>query len=181
MRNDVNNLPHWIWFTAMFLYRADKAREETPTKSIEEVYNDFLRDQRLDQNSGFQLRNQGTSMMLAYGLLVLPREIWDRDDLPSFEFNTKTEFKFIIDDVHAQTQHSQFIRCMRNSISHANVNIIAPAETHQRDTFTFWNYNLRNQCVDFKVSSSWKGFLSFLDEVAKYYINTVKPFFESCF
>ena len=181
MRNDVNNLPHWIWYTAMFLYRADKARIDTPTKSIDEVYKEFLKDQGLDQKSGFQLRNQGTSMMLAYGLLVLPRELWLRNDLPIFEFSTKPEFNFIVDDVHAQNQHSQFIRCIRNSISHANVHIIAPAGTNQKDTFTFWNYNPREKKIDFKVSSSWKGFLMFLDEVAKYYINTVKPVLESSF
>lgn len=169
----IDDIPHWVWFTAMFLYRADNARSETPQISIGELYSSFLADQGLTSDSGFQLRNQGLTLMLAYGLLVIPMELWGRDDLSQFPFNTRKNFMFLIDTVKARDSPQQFIRCMRNAISHCNIEIKAFASVDQCDAFTFWND--RGQKIDFKIQVSWKGLSEYLDEVGKYYVNCVRP------
>jgi len=175
MHDDMPNIPYWVWYTGRFLFYADRALEVNPEKPIGEVYQQFLQhEEGLSAESGFQLRNQGTTLMLAYGLLVLPRELWERDGLPEFEFKTRDEFTFIIDTVGAQSNTRQFIRCMRNALSHANIKIIAPAQSSQENTFTFWN-RTRSGDIDFKVETSWSGLIEFIVEAGRYYINKVKP------
>ena len=173
-------LPYWIWYTSMFLLRADNARVKTPDKSIGEMYREFLADQNLTPQSGFQLWNQGLMISLAYGMFVLPSEFWKShgsSNLPPFAFKTRSEFTFIKDNVSAQSQPDKFIQCMRNAIAHANLRVVVPSDIDQQDSWTFWNRN-KNGRENFRVQTSSRGFANFFFEVGNYYVDTFRPLLE---
>lgn len=126
----------------------------------------------------FPLSNFGFSMMLAYGIFVFPKEILGNSvDWSKCEFRPEDTFNFLIDEIGAQKRLPQFMRGMRNAISHANVQYLGGVPADQEDGCTFWSEEKEEACkkkqVNFKVQVSSKGFLEFLDKVGKFIINEV--------
>jgi len=163
-------IPQWCWYNGMFLFSFDEAlQSEDKNKTLKEFYNSFKERQGLS-NSPFSLKNQGTLICLLYALLVIPREIWERDKEQGTKFSFKTikNFKVTIGKNIVDNNTWNFLRLMRNAISHANFNI-----DRDKNEYTFWN-NHRQGNHNFEVKVSHRGLGEFLTEVGKYYINEVK-------
>jgi len=159
--NDAAMIPRWCWYTGMFLYAADRERLQAPKKPIELVFQDFLQEQGLSEDSGFQLRNQGLTLMMAYGLLVLPRAL-QQDSQPIFAFQARDKFVFEIDDDETESHGGRFLRAMRNALSHSNISITVPSNTDDPNSWVFWdekhgsgNVRLRYQRHGRGLANSW--------------------------
>lgn len=116
----------------------------------------------------FNLKNQGILISLLYGLLVVPRELWEPNGVSTnFEFCTRTHFKFI--HPHYVTT-ADFLRLMRNSLAHANFDIVV-----EDSRYKFWNVTpkgVRN--FEVEITHGYLG--EFVGEIGKYFINQVRPF-----
>jgi hypothetical protein len=170
-RENQEAVPVMCWYNALFLYEADKAKVD-PEKKIKEVYDQFREQYKVPEN--FPLRNFGLTMMLAYGLLVYPKEFlenkicWQR-----FGFKTKKCFEFVVDKTGAQNKTTQFVIGMRNAIAHANVRYLAGVPLDCKDGCEFWSVDLCTKSVNFKVKTSEKCFLEFLTEIGHFVINDI--------
>lgn len=167
-------VPAKCWYTAMFLYAADETKGD-PEKKIKEVYDQFREKQFPEKNGvreDFPLRNFGLTMMLAYGLLVFPKELLENDiDWSKFRFETKSCFSFDIDKNEAQKETEKFVREMRNAIAHANVRYLGGVDVDCKGGCEFWSVDPWTKSVKFKVKTSEKCFLKFLTEIGHFVIN----------
>jgi hypothetical protein len=158
-----NEIPRWGWYNGMFLHKLDDAIRKQPNQTISEFHKSFI-DAQLN-GIAFPLQNQGLAISLLYMLLVVPREMWESSQQvgTQFEFNTKHLFTF---RTGATDDNWQFIRLMRNAISHANF------EMDKSGTYVFWNTNNAG-IKNFEVSIIHISLFEFISEIGKYYINRV--------
>ena len=114
----------------------------------------------------YHTKNQGTVILLMCGLLVIPKEIWEKSKI-NFQFTTRDKFvvKTLPTDSNLDTLN--FLRLLRNSLSHANFSIDV---TNAK--LTFWN-NYKGT-KNFEVEIGYGNLGEFLAEVGKYYVNEVK-------
>jgi len=165
MSDSRQEIPQWTWYNGQFLFQFDEQLKQNPNKSIQDFFNDFLKSQGLENLSIYNTKNQGTVILLGYGLLVIPKEIWEKSTT-NFQFNTRTKFKVTMStDTNIDTL--KFLRLLRNSLSHANFSIETTTAM-----LTFWN--MYNETKNFEVQISYGDWGMFLSEVGKYYINEVK-------
>ena len=166
MQDTRKQIPHWVWLTAQFLWQMQQSLEQDPNQTIGNVFTSFLKSQNITDPSLFSLKNQGTVLMLLYGLIVVPQQIWGAEVLDkTFPFTTRTEFR-ILKPEH-DLPNSKLIKFMRNAISHANFAIYSGL-----DQCVFWNVNKKAQ-RNFEAVLSWQGIGRFLTEVGTHYINNV--------
>lgn len=160
-------IPVWTWFNGQLLFQFDEQLRQNPTQSISQFFTDFLISQGIENHNFYHTKNQGTVILLMYGLLVVPKEIWEKDGT---EFRFITRDKFLVNiptDDHLDT--SNFLRRLRNSLSHANFSIdVSQARV------TFWDNRLKDGKRNFEVEIAWEDLGKFLAEVGKYYVNEVK-------
>jgi hypothetical protein len=165
MSDSRQEIPLWTWYNGQFLFQFDEQLQKNPKKSISEFLNDFKQTQNLLHQNFYQTKNQGTVILLMYGLIVIPREIWEKTNT-NFQFTTRGKFSF-----NPPTDNNldtlNFLRLLRNSLSHANFSIDTISEK-----LTFWNNY--NGVKNFEVQISWSDLGEFIAEVGKYYINEVK-------
>lgn len=158
-----NEIPRWGWYNGMFLFEYADALE---TKGIQDIHNFYDSFKRKNLNGiDFPLKNQGLSISLLYMLLVVPREMWENqnNNNTSFAFTTRNLFAFR-EGENLDTWN--FLRCMRNSISHANFNMTQEGE------YTFWNTQ-QNGNINFNVTIMHANLLVFISEIGKYFINEI--------
>jgi len=164
MNDSRKEIPVWTWYNGQFLFQFEEQLKRNPNKTISDFFSDFKLDQGLQDVSFYNTKNQGTVIILMFGLLVVPREIWERDST-NFQFTTRNRFTF-----NPPTDNNldtlNFLRLLRNSLSHANFSIdVANAKV------TFWN-NYRG-VKNFEVEISYGDLGVFISEVGKYYVNEV--------
>lgn len=160
-------IPKWAWYTGQFLFHFQDQLDAGGQGTVADCFNTFKEALQLQNCDGFQLKNQGTMLMLLYGLLVVPREMWNYQGLPDFQFKTRGEFRFCIGDENLAPRN--FLKYMRHAIAHANFDIDLA-----NNRYTFWNTQ-NNGTINFKVRINHCGLGNFVTEVGKYYINTVRP------
>lgn len=167
MDKERKDIPLWTWYNGQFLFQFDEQLRKNSNKSISEFFNDFLSSQEgLKELNVYQTKNQGTIILLLYGLMVIPREIWERD-ITRFPFNTRRSFVFKVPtDNNIDTL--TFLRLFRNSLAHANFSL--DVENKQ---WTFWNIQT-NGTRNFEVDISHIELGLFTTEIGKYYINEVR-------
>ena len=166
MQDIRKQVPHWVWLTAQFLWQTEQSLEQNPNQPIGNVYDSFLKSQNIPNADWFTLKNVGTVLMLLYGLIVLPKEIWGAEVLDKFfPFTTRKEFKII--KPQRDLTNGQLIKYLRNAVSHANFAIYTNV-----DQCIFWNVDRKGQ-KNFEGIVSWQGISRFLTEVGTYYINNV--------
>ncbi|MEJ2701178.1 MAG: hypothetical protein P8Z79_01925 [Sedimentisphaerales bacterium] len=161
-----NEIPRWVWFTGQFLFRFQETLEHCTQTTLTRFWEDFKNSQGLQNCQGFHLKNQGTLLMLLYGLLVVPRGMWEQRqlNLPDFPFTTRERFEF-----QTGTQDMDaldFLKYMRHAIAHANFKIDV-----QNNLYKFWN--ICRGDINFKVVTDHCGLGIFITEVGTYFINTV--------
>lgn len=157
-------IPQWNWYNGQFLWAFEEQLRSNPTQTIGEFFADFKKQNGLE-HFPFHLKNQGAIISLLYALLVVPREIWERD-------TKRTAFPFSAEEEFHVTQGRyksvwDFLRLLRNSISHAQF-----AVDVENNAYRFWNIDKGKKT--FEVEISQEGLGLFLTEIGKYYINEVK-------
>ena len=89
---ELRDLSKWIYYTGLFLNDFDKNLKES--EDHQRIFKDYLDKTGFAQNTNFYLWNQGTILMLLYGLFVLPKEFWVRflsDDSGNQNVKTKAD------------------------------------------------------------------------------------------
>lgn len=169
MINSREEIPQWTWYNGQFLFQFYDCLKDSPNLTISEFFNGFLLSQRLQNTNLYHTKNQGTVILLLYGLLVIPKEIWERDNT-SFPFSTKGKF---ISKIPSENNLGtlEFLRLLRNSLAHANFSIDTTDINNAR--LTFWNINKKGE-KNFEVEICYGDLGEFLTEVGQYYINEVK-------
>jgi hypothetical protein len=164
MSESRKEIPLWTWYNGQFLFQFDEQLQKNPNKTIAEFFNDFRADQGLLDVNFYHTKNQATVILLMYGLMVIPREIWEKDNT-NFPFTTREKFKINLPTDSDKLDTLKFLRNLRNSLAHANFAIdINTAK------LTFWNNN-DNGNKNFEVEISYRDLGEFTAEVGKYYAN----------
>ena len=166
MGNSREEIPQWIWYNGQFLFQFDEQLKKNPKMTISSFFSDFLTNQGLQNLNIYHTKNQGTVILLLYGLLVIPREIWEKNST-SFQFTTRNKFS-VKPPTDTNLDTLNFLRLLRNSLAHANFSVDT---TNAR--LTFWN-NHNNGIKNFVVEISYGDLGEFISEVGKYYVNEVK-------
>jgi hypothetical protein len=139
--------------------------EQDSQQTIGDVFASFLRSQKINDPRIFNLKNQGTVLMLFYGLIVVPQQIWGEQVLDkSFPFTTKKEFRILKPE--GELPNSRIIRYLRNAVSHANFAVYSDL-----GQYVFGNEDKGKK--NFEAVISHEGVGKFLTEVGTYYINNV--------
>lgn len=134
---------------------------------ISDFFFEFQRNQGIESMKFYHTKNQGVVILLMYGLLVIPKEIWEKNST-NFAFTTRDKFNIKLPVKTEEINTIKFLRLLRNSLAHANFSIDA-----SNATLTFWNKN-SNGNKNFEVEISCSNLGEFIVEVGKYYINDVK-------
>ena len=159
-------IPQWCWYNGQLLFALSDALAETPNMSLADFMLRFKQSQGLT-TFDFNLKNQGLLLSLLYGLLVVPKEIWENKGVGT-SFSFKTRSHFTITSPSSPTT-DEFLRLLRNAIAHANFEVIL-----SQGLYRFWNVNpkgLRN----FEATISHANLGAFVAEIGKYFINEVRP------
>jgi len=167
MSDSREEIPLWTWYNGQFLFQFDEHLSNNPNKTISEFFNDFRNNQGLQDWNFYRTKNQGTVILLMYGLMVIPREIWEKTNT-NFPFTTREKFTIKLPVDNQKIDTLKFLRLLRNSLAHANFAIDAFT-----NRLTFWNNN-DNGNKNFEVEISYGDLGEFTAEVGKYYINEVK-------
>ena len=167
MNKSREEIPQWAWYNGQFLFQFDEQLKANPTQSISQFFSNFLTEQGIEAYGFYHTKNQGTVVLLMYGLLVVPKEIWEKTGT-NFRFLTRDKFSVTIPaDGHLDTL--KFLRRLRNAVSHANFSIdVSQARV------TFWDYPPSGGAKNFEAEIAWDDLGGFLSEVGKYYVNEVK-------
>jgi len=165
MEDSRGDIPLWNWYNGQFLFQFDEYLRTKPETSIGEFFKVFLVNQNIDKLKFFHTKNQGVVSILLYGLLVVPKELWEKTDT-NFKFKTRSHFDIkLIEERHKST--IEFLRLIRNSVAHVNYSVDSKAEK-----WTFWNNYKSNKNFEAEISHQHLG--RFLEEVGIYYINEVR-------
>ncbi len=166
MSDSRHEIPQWTWYNGQFLFQFDEQLKKNPNLTISQFFTDFLKSQGLENLNIYHTKNQGTVILLLYGLLVIPREIWEKTST-NFQFTTRNKFSVKTPPTDSNLDTLKFLRLLRNSLAHANFSIdISNAK------LTFWNNY--NGTKNFEVEIGYGDLGEFLSEVGKYYVNEVK-------
>lgn len=168
MNKERNDIPLWTWLNGQFLFQFQDQLEITPEKTISSFFKEFCIQQFPESNKCdfYQTKNQGTIIILLYGLMVIPKEIWEKNQT-NFPFATKQKFIF-----NSQTDKNietlDFLRMFRNSIAHANFSLDI-----SKELWTFWNTR-KDSVKNFEVKIKHIDLGLFTEEIGKYYLNEVR-------
>jgi len=159
-----NEIPKWGWYNGLFMFEFYDALQCKGFQDIVNFYDSFRK--RNLNGIEFPLKNQGLSISLLFMLLVIPRELWENEQNKGTRFDFKTRCYFSFQEGE-NFDTWDFLRCMRNSVSHANFDMNKDGE------YTFWNEQ-NNGNINFKVSIMHSKLFLFITEIGKYYINKIK-------
>lgn len=166
MDKERNDISLWTWFNGQFLFQFEEQLEKNPNKTISEFFKDFLADQKLDNFNFYHTKNQGTIIVLIYGLMVIPKEIWEKNKT-NFPFTTRQKFTYN-PPTKSNIDTLNFLRLLRNSLAHANFSLDI-----NKELWTFWNIK-DNDTKNFEVSIKHIDLGYFTAEIGQYYINDVR-------
>jgi hypothetical protein len=168
MNKERDDIPLWTWLNGQFLFQFQEELEKNPYKTISEFFNDFCSEPF--SGSGkcnfYNTKNQGTIIILLYGLMVIPKEIWEREKT-NFVFDTRQKFTFN-PPTDKDITTLDFLRLFRNSIAHANFSLDTTTVM-----WTFWNIH-RSNTKSFEVSIKHIDLGLFTEEIGKYYLNDIR-------
>jgi hypothetical protein len=160
MENDKNNITSFCWLVGQFLAWIDNQRD---TREGFLVVEDFVDSLPIKiEKDNFKCFNQGTALMMCYGLLVYPREIFGKKIKPeelnnyvleSVGENIKDFFE-ISNEIDEEINTENILRHLRNSISHSKVKIDS-----EKDIFVFKDVNSSEKKFEGKISGKDLGIL----------------------
>lgn len=159
------------WYSALFLKEFEDCRQINPRCTVEQLRSDFVaKHPILNSNKDrFRLYHQGLALSLAYSFLVLPYE--SDEDIKNLKskMSALTEFKIKIKPPEFQETTSEWLKYLRNAISHGNIEINASAGISGDECWVFWNHTggKRSNPKNFEVTCSYITLMQFLDEYTK--------------
>jgi len=86
------DIPLWTWYNGQLLQTLDQKLKSCPQMSVKEFFDEFLTEQEIQGMGFYQPMNQGSIFILLYGLMVVPKELWEKEST-NFQFKTKPKFK----------------------------------------------------------------------------------------
>ena len=120
--------------------------------------------------SSYQFQNQAYIVSLLYCLIVVPKEVWGRNQAdPLYEAirdeNIVPKFTILIANNNWNNKpHYWLIHYLRNSIAHANYSV------NDKMQFTFWNEPSGGE-PNWKVSIDSDGLMDFISKVGSLLAN----------
>ena len=157
-------IPQWCWYNGQLLFALSDSLQTDSDLTIGQFMDEFKEAHGLPQ---FNLKNQGLILSLMYGLLVVPKEIWEPgNSVTKFEFFTRKNFEV---SIGVGLPNHDFLRLLRNAISHANFEIIP-----EENLYRLWNIKT-NGDRNFEATITHGHLGEFIAEVGKYFINQVRP------
>jgi hypothetical protein len=161
----------WGYWTAKFLFDTSGKihRDAEPEKS---VFGNFLRDNGFAENTTFVLDNQATILMVAYTLLVYPRELLEQFNYETLSNDLQQSFTFTIPAPSVTLDNETFTKRMRHAIAHANIELTLGESA----SFRFWNIP-RNQDFNdrnFEVTVSKQNFVEFLARLGGIFVEYIR-------
>jgi hypothetical protein len=180
MKNEIE-IVKWIYFTGKFLNYFDNKKDINCVKKSLDL---FLINEGFSSKNTFHTFNQGTIMMLLYGLLVYPKELWtkyldeEKKDIEvvdavlfeKFDFKSIKSFNILIPN-DQNIKKTVFLRRMRNAIAHSQVRLDI-----ENNKFCFWNQKKLKEenVINFSVEIDKKGICEFINELSEFFINNVE-------
>jgi len=118
MKKEIVDSLRWIYYSGRLLNYLENNSEDIEVKS---VIDKFLRSEGFSDSNTFTPFNQGTVMMLLYGLFVYPREMWmklEKDKLKIntyFNFDSRNTFKIdICPVINLQSRINEYYSLYKN-------------------------------------------------------------------
>jgi len=148
------------YINGLLLTTLENKLTNNPNQSILDFYEEFKKN----NNEDFYLGNYGLAISMLYTTLVLPKEIWRKseNELKGMKVACDWEKKFNI-EIPFDNKTYTFIRCMRNTLSHANFEI-----SIEKNKYLFWD-SYPNKARHFQVSITHKDLFDFISKLANYY------------
>jgi len=164
--NDKNKIVSFCWLTGIFLAWLDGKKST--------LYRDCFDCFNIPMNNmdNFTYFNQGTTLMLCYGLLVYPQEFWknyiDFKKMNDFVLNNYKKNILELFEVEKNEGNEKInieilLRHLRNSISHSTIEI-----NHEYFKFIDINKTTKKKFVT-KISQKDLGL--FLHEMGSYFVS----------
>ncbi len=180
--NEIKDLSKWIYYTGLFLSDFEKNKENSEIHSL--IFNNFLYENGFQKFNSFHLWNQGTMLMLLFGLFVLPKEFWLRfisdDDhnqineadkliFEKFAFNSRKNFLNYDNGIDQNKLDKEtFLKRLRNSIAHNRIEIVKSEES----VIKFSNIDNTGK-INFSVRITPINLTEFLNEIGKFFIDNI--------
>lgn len=172
IEQEFRDLYKWIYYSSRFI---NFTGGQTTLSKI--VVEQFCAIEGIKEPGQFQVINQGSVLMMLFGLFVIPKEFWRRyleedeskrseaDDLifADFVFQSRRNFNTTLPSSELSTV--VFLRRFRNALAHGNVEIDIEA-----NFFTFKNYDKQNKC-NLETRNNMAGLGKFVDEISDFFIN----------
>lgn len=156
-------IPSWCWHIGIYLIQLNTKMIDTPEMTLSQFHEWFKEKAELEDKSDIRPINPGAIVMLLYGLVVVPKEIWEKE-FDRFKFKSKGHFKF--ESKQENNSNAYFIRKLRNSIAHANFSFNSKTQE-----FRFWNVAKGKK--DFETVVHFHGIGDFLTEIGRFICNEV--------
>lgn len=172
--SEMRDLYYWINYSSRFISFVDET-----TRVDSSLVEKFCEKEGIPDPSQFFVINQGSIIMMLYGLFVAPKELWrnalgdtdsekvlaDKVLFEGFKFHSRSSF---IEDINTESLDKDvFLRRFRNSLAHSNFEV-----NKVEGTFRFRNIDKHNnnEC-NFDVQNNPAGLGRFVDEVGNYFLN----------
>lgn len=122
-------IPGQAWITTQIVMGLDTALEETPNITLKEYVDGQKKKTNIwDENPNFPIYNWGYLLMMAYAFLIVPKESTGKSTWQISSINIENSLKKMTIRKNKKTSglsdSENLINHMRNSISHANFEIV---------------------------------------------------------
>lgn len=158
---------YWQWYTMQILWGLNGAfnrnewderlRQETignyADRFLMALPNEFM---GMVNEDGWNIKNQGTMMLLLYGIVAVPQQLLNNIDINNLDesdtYNLRIYKNFnieicIIDNNRNETKGAAILRHLRNSVSHARFKVDV-----ENNTWTFMDHNGNNETFNATIS-----------------------------
>ena len=119
----------------------------------------------------YEFMNQAYIVSLLYCLIVVPKELWLKNEHPIYkDLSEKYFFQEYFNILNgtdlANNEWNRFINHLRNSVSHAHFTI------DENLNFTFWDCYGEKGLENYRVSSSSANLMKFISEIGSLIANS---------
>jgi hypothetical protein len=171
IEQEFRDLYKWVYYSSKF-FSYSGGSTTLNKKDIEK----FCELEGIKEPDKFQVINQGSILMMLYGLFVIPKEFWrnyleedsskrcEADDLIFSEFAFVSRRTFNVSIPSNELLDVVFLRRFRNALAHSNVEIIK-----EENLFKFRNFNKQGQC-NLEITNNAAGLGEFVDEISHFFI-----------
>lgn len=164
-QNDLKDLYLWIAYSSKFISYMNEYAINCP-----EIIKQFCEKEGIRDCKDFEVINQGSIIMMLYGIFVVPKELWENTSKDGNsgiweKFNFDSRNTFIELESTNSLSKEIFLRRFRNSLAHSNFSV-----DKERGVIQFWNCNSDNH-KNFMVENTPRGLGEFADEVSQHFFH----------